>query len=78
MISETVKSLNVGFTRKSETGLLTLNLLIVTSGWGESRDRNMVFTEQGGTMLSSLLNNEMAISVNSYNLNKETTSPVVK
>ena len=37
---------------------------IVTSSWGGSRFRPMVFTEQGVAMLSSILNSERAISVN--------------
>ena len=37
---------------------------IVTSSWGGSRFRPMVFTEQGVAMLSSVLNSERAISVN--------------
>jgi hypothetical protein len=37
---------------------------IVTSSWGGSRYRPMVFTEQGVAMLSSVLNSERAISVN--------------
>ena len=37
---------------------------IVTSRWGGSRFRPMVFTEQGVAMLSSVLNSERAISVN--------------
>jgi cell shape-determining protein MreC len=36
---------------------------IVTSSWGGSRFRPMVFTEQGVAMLSSVLNSERAISV---------------
>jgi hypothetical protein len=37
---------------------------IVTSSWGGSRFRPLVFTEQGVAMLSSVLNSERAISVN--------------
>jgi hypothetical protein len=37
---------------------------IVTSSWGGSRYKPMVFTEQGVAMLSSVLNSERAISVN--------------
>jgi cell shape-determining protein MreC len=37
---------------------------IVTSSWGGSRFRPMVFTEQGVAMLSSVLNSERAIFVN--------------
>jgi len=37
---------------------------IVTSSWGGSRFRPMVFTEQGVAMLSSILNSERATSVN--------------
>jgi hypothetical protein len=37
---------------------------IVTSSWGGSRYKPMVFTEQGVAMLSSVLNRERAISVN--------------
>ncbi len=36
----------------------------VTSSWGGSRYKPMVFTEQGVAMLSSVLNSERAISVN--------------
>jgi len=37
---------------------------IVTSNWGGSRFKPMVFTEQGVSMISSVLNSERAISVN--------------
>jgi hypothetical protein len=37
---------------------------IVTSSWGGSRFRPMVFTEQGVAMLSSVLTSERAVSVN--------------
>jgi hypothetical protein len=37
---------------------------IVTSSWGGSRFKPLVFTEQGVAMLSSVLNSERAISVN--------------
>jgi hypothetical protein len=37
---------------------------IVTSSWGGSRFRPMVFTEQGVAMLSSVLNSERAIQIN--------------
>lgn len=36
----------------------------VTSSWGGSRYRPKVFTEQGVAMLSSILNNKVAIQVN--------------
>ena len=37
---------------------------IATSSWGGSRHGNMVFTEQGVAMLSSVLNSKRAILVN--------------
>jgi len=37
---------------------------ISTSGWGGSRYRPNVFTEQGVAMLSSILNSKTAIEVN--------------
>jgi cell shape-determining protein MreC len=37
---------------------------IVTSSWGGSRFKPMVFTEQGVAMLSSVLTSERAVSVN--------------
>jgi hypothetical protein len=36
----------------------------VTSSWGGSRFKPMVFTEQGVAMLSSVLTSERAVSVN--------------
>ncbi len=40
----------------------------MTSSWGGARYFPIAFTEQGGAMLSSVLNNNRAIEVNIYPL----------
>ena len=50
--------------RLTKQEVTNLKSQIVTSNWGGTRKLPFVFTEQGVTMLSSVLNSERAIEVN--------------
>ena len=50
----------------SDNDLRNLRSQIVTSSWGGSRYKPYAFTEQGISMLSSILNSEKAININIF------------